>query len=185
MSGRAGAAMARLKSDRHRKFVEGLFLPGPARGHGRCIFAAQYAKLGRHDGTSHRKTLTALDTTLLARPDIQSAIREYAKGAIAGLAPEAISAVFAILQDKAHRDHGKVALSVLDRIDPVPKAPAVVIDQSTSVTMDAAGMIARIRELAGKHGLDADALMAGRQQLRDLRAMLAVPAAAEVFEEQS
>jgi hypothetical protein len=165
MSNKLGPKMARL-NDRQRRFVLALFAPGlPAKGEGRHIAAARLAGLGRADGTSNKKTLTACACNLLQRPDVIAAIKEHARAAVTEVAPEAIAAVYEILAEKGHKDRARVAMGLIEKIDPTPRPPAVVIDQSTSVTMDAAGMIARIRALAGKHGLDADALMAGQQQL--------------------
>jgi hypothetical protein len=168
-------------TEKQRKFVANLFLPGlPPRGQGRHAMAARLAGYGKPDGSSNPRTINAIAHNLVSDKKVQAAIKEYTKGAIATLAPEAVAAILEMVEDKNHKDRAKVAMSVLDRIDPAPRPPLVQIEQHTNITVSPDQMIARIRELSAKHGMDGDALLAGRlpRELLDLRAV-PVPAAEE------
>jgi phage terminase small subunit len=144
-------------NERQQKFVVALFTKGiPPKHHGRHVLAARVAGYGNKQGTSTAAYFTVISSQLLASPKIQAAIEEYARGAVRAMAPEAVVAVLGLLEDRKHRDHAKVALAVMEKFDPTPRAPLIAIQNNTytpPTEQATAAVMQRIAELARQAGM--------------------------------
>jgi phage terminase small subunit len=96
---------------------------------------------------------------LMRDEKVLSAIEECARLQFRGLIAPAIEAAKAMLRAKSHPKHADTVLSILSRLGYGERS-----EQAVAVThTDRRGevVIERIRELAAKHGLDADQLLGG------------------------
>jgi hypothetical protein len=165
--------MAALRSDRQRAFICALYSEDALRkGNGLQLWAMERAGYQ----VTNKKSASVNAWKLLQDPKIRAAAAEYSRAVLRSLSPMTIQAVRELLANPKSKHHAKAIDAVLSRSDPLPKPETHVhIDQST-VAMNIDQMFARIRELAAKHGLDADMLLSGRMppELLELRALKSV-----------
>jgi phage terminase small subunit len=147
--GPLGPKMAAL-NERQRNFVHAILTRKPGRG-----AATEAYKLAGYRARWPNKEAHSL----LRNPKVIDAINEEAKKVVrgAGLA-EAIVALQNMVRDPSHRDHARAVATILDRTDPVVTTQKIDV-RHTDLSGEA--MIARIKELAAKHGLDAEKLLGG------------------------
>jgi hypothetical protein len=153
-----GEAMAALPNDRWRRLVVALYdEDAPRKGKGLFRWAMAQAGFQCKDG----KSASALASRLLQDPRLRRAAAEYSKSVLRGRSPVTIQAVRELLANPKSK-HAKAVDAVLNRADPLP-APTtnINIDNTVRVDMNGEAMIARVRELAVKHGIDPDALLSG------------------------
>ena len=166
-----GPAMAALPSDRWRRFVVAIYdEEAPRKGKGLWPWAMERAGFKSKDST-----VAGIGAQrLLHDPRLKKACAEYSRTVPRSLSPVTIKAVRELLENPKSKHHAKAIDAVLNRSDPLPHPSTTInIDNTVRVEMSGDQMYARIRELALKHGLDADALLAGRQtpELLELRAL--------------
>jgi hypothetical protein len=166
-----GPKMATLPNDKWRAFVVALYdEQAPRKGHGLLMWA--YERAGFK--STNKKSISVMAWKMQQDPRIRAAAAEYSRTILRALSPVTIHAVRELLANPKSKHHAKAIEAVLSRSDPLPKPETHVhIDQSTTVTMNIDQMIARIRELGTKHGMDVDALLGGRMppELLELRAI--------------
>jgi hypothetical protein len=141
-----------------RKFVLALFNPDlPPKGKGMHLMAARLAGYGKtKDGSpSTDAVVRAIAGRVLSDKRVQAAIAEYSTGAVRAMAPEAVLAVRHLLRDRLHRDHAKVALAVLEKVDPTPRAPMVQVVNTYQPPSPAmtAELVKEIAALAARAGV--------------------------------
>ena len=102
-----------------------------------------------------------LASRLLQNNDVVSAIDEVGRLHFKGLIAPAMVRVRALLNAPDHPKHADTVLSILSRLGYGERNEATVEMKHTHRDMRGDAVIERIRELAAKHGLDADALLAG------------------------
>lgn len=157
--GELGPAMQRL-TERQRAFVRALLTGKP--GYGSVTKA--YRAAGYRASKPNREGFALVRT-----PKVIEAISEEAKKLTRGVGhAEAVAALFNMIRDPKHRDHARAVATILDRVDPVITTQKIDV-RHTDMTGEA--MIARIRELAAKHGLNSTKLLGGNG-LTEARQML-------------
>src|SRR5262249_38294463 len=109
-AGELGPAMAEL-DPRERLFVNLLFRPN-ATGAAR----AKAAGFGKADSTG--ATLARIAHRKRSQPHIGKAIVEECQRTLRSLGPEAIRVMREILADKKHRDRGKMARFIAEKVEP-------------------------------------------------------------------
>lgn len=80
--------------------------------------AAREAGYGAPDGSSTAETMSRIGYRLTHTGRVIDALSEQAKRSVRGLVPEALKAAREVLMTTSHKDRVRVAMSVLDRIDP-------------------------------------------------------------------
>jgi hypothetical protein len=112
--GELGPAMRKLPNDKWRAFVVAYVTGKP--GLGAITRAARLAGFGGKGGTSVHLRKQAWQ---LAHDDrMVAAIAETAKKVIRAHAPEAVSALQALIRNPEHRDHVRAIAMILARTDP-------------------------------------------------------------------
>jgi phage terminase small subunit len=81
--------------------------------------AAREAGYGNNDGTTSAESFARIAHRTLTRGRVIDALTEQSRKTIRSLAPSAIQAVKDILTTTNHKDRAKVALNMLERVDPV------------------------------------------------------------------
>lgn len=144
-----GPKMAALPTDKMRGFVVGLFLAPKKRG--APIYAARVAGYGTD--TSSNKSLGVMAARLMADERVQDAIAEESHKRLRGLAPSAIAAIERLVNNPAHKDHGRALDMVLSRADPVTTVHNVsVAHRHEPPPLALAKVLERIAELASRVG---------------------------------
>ncbi len=154
-----GPAMQAL-NERRREFVRHLVTGKP--GYGSLTRAYKLAGYGKN---SKGATLSKEAHHLSRDSRIIEAIAEESKKVIRVGHPEAVAALFAIIRDPSHRDHGRAIAAVIDRCDPAVTKHSVDVthrtidpDQEAIEEMRAARKLGATRdkllELYGANGLD-------------------------------
>ncbi len=149
-----GPAMAALPTDKQRAFVVALFLAPMKRG--ALIYAARAAGYGTDDSTN--KSLGVMAARLMADERVQEAIAEESHKRLRGLAPRAIVAIESLVNNPAHKDHGRALDMVISRADPVATTHNVRVSDdrlSPNAGMAMEKVLKRIDELAAKFGVPA------------------------------
>ena len=172
-----GPAMQSLPNDKWRRFVCALFdenAPRSSRGGvghpGPLNWAIRQAGFGAK--TSGSQSVYA--QKLLHDKRMRAAIVEYSKSAVRSITPQAIAAVRDLIANPKSKHHMHAVNAVLNRTDPLPQPTTNInIDNTVRVEMSGDAMIARVRELALKHGIDPDGLLAGRRtpEILELQAL--------------
>lgn len=109
--GELGPCMRALPNERWRKFVFHYVLGKPARGAAEAYRAAGFGSTKPID--------QARDAfKLLCDERIMAAVAELSKKYYRGAIPEAVRAVREIITDPDHRDRARVAMSLINRVDP-------------------------------------------------------------------
>ncbi len=80
--------------------------------------AARQAGYGAEDGSSTAETMARIAHRALTRNRVIDALAEQSRRTIRSLAPSAIQAVKDILTTTNHKDRAKVALNLIERVDP-------------------------------------------------------------------
>jgi phage terminase small subunit len=141
-----GPAMAALTA-KQRRYVLALF--EAPRSHGALTFAARAAGYGK--ATSSRQSLSQMAHQLNGDPRIQAAIAEVSRQFLTALGPHAVRALKKILDNPAHRDHGRALGIVMDRVSPVQSTAVVEVKGEVKLSAAAAERVMeRINELAAK-----------------------------------
>lgn len=149
-----GPAMRALNK-KQRDFVLALYRVKP--GHGAQVRAAKLARYGTP--TSSAESLATLASRLIHDEKIQLALREHDQKVLRAAAPRALRALHGLVEDPGHRDHARGIAMVLDRVHPVEQTHRIDIRaQHQHVITDPARVLARIREIAGRVGLDPDVM---------------------------
>jgi hypothetical protein len=166
-----GPAMAALPNDRWRRFVVAIYdEEAPRKGKGLWPWAAERAGF-----TFKNAAVAGINAQrLLHDPRLKKACAEYSRTVLRSLSPVTIKAVRELLENPKSRHHAKAIDAVLNRTDPLPHPSTTInIDQSVRVEMSGDQLVDRIKELCAKHGLDADALLGGRQtpEILELQAL--------------
>jgi hypothetical protein len=148
-----GPKMAAV-NERQRNFIIAMHSDdAPEKGDGLYIWAAEQAGYGRADGTSTNKTLSVIASRLIQDEAIKAAMAEYARSEWRALLPRAVRAVKNVIRDKSHRDHGRVAMAAIDRIDPVETAHTLKIEDNRppapAMTQKVLDRIEELMRLAG------------------------------------
>jgi hypothetical protein len=113
--GELGPAMKALPNDRWRVFVRALVTD--TKGYGAITRAARAAGFGKANTRPSSLSKQAHD---LSRDDrVIAAIAEESRKVIRVGHPEAVTALFSMVRDPAHRDHARAVAMVIDRCDPV------------------------------------------------------------------
>lgn len=81
--------------------------------------AAREGGYGAEDGSSTAETMARIAHRTLGRGRVIDALTEQSRKTIRSLAPSAIQAVKDILTTTNHKDRAKVALNMLERVDPI------------------------------------------------------------------
>jgi hypothetical protein len=126
--------------------------------------AAREAGYGAEDGSSTAETMARIAHRTLSRGRVIDALTEQSRKTIRSLAPSAIQAVKDILTTTNHKDRAKVALNVIERVDPiVQKVDAHVTHEIVDHRKDALEQLrslialgvarAKLEELFGFTGL--------------------------------
>jgi hypothetical protein len=145
-----GPKMKALPSDRHRIFVLSLYeVP---RGYGANVKAAKMAGFGT--ATSSAKSWSVIAARLAHDEKILAAIHEEDQRRIRASAPRAIRALENLLENPDHRDHGRAIGIVMDRVHPAETTHTVKVEHQVPVVIATEEVLARIRQLAIKAGLD-------------------------------
>ena len=113
--GSYGPAMS-LLNEKQRLFVRGLFeLPGAK--YGSATRSARAAGYGT--ATSSAQSFASIASRLCSTPAIQDAIQEESRKYVTTMGPLAVRALKNLLNDKAHRDHGRALGLVIERVAPI------------------------------------------------------------------
>lgn len=145
-----GPMMAALPSDKQRSFVVCLFMAPKKRG--APIYAARAAGYGTE--SSSNKSLGVMAARLMADDRVQEAIAEESRKRLRGLAPSVIAAIERLVNNPAHKDHGRALDMVLTRSDPVVTTHNVTVaDKREPSPVAIEKVLARIDELAAKFGV--------------------------------
>jgi hypothetical protein len=113
--GRLGPAMKALPNDKWRAFVRALVTD--TKGYGAITRSARAAGFGKANTRPSSLSKQAHD---LSRDDrVIAAIAEESRKVIRVGHPEAVTALFSMVRDPAHRDHARAVAMVIDRCDPV------------------------------------------------------------------
>jgi phage terminase small subunit len=121
-----GPAMQAL-NERQRRFVTALFeVPS---GYGQLAAAAREAGYGAE---STPAVVAQIAQNLATNDKVIAAINEVAKKTVRGkLIPAAVAAMSEIVNDITHKDRARMALSVLERVDPVETKHSVEVTHRT------------------------------------------------------
>jgi len=110
--------------------------------------AAREAGYGAEDGTSTSETMARIAHRTLGRGRVVDALAEQSRRTIRSLAPSAIQAVKEILTTTSHKDRAKVALNVIERIDPtVQRVDAHVTHEIVDHRKDALEQLRSLKAL--------------------------------------
>jgi phage terminase small subunit len=132
-------------TDKQRRYVIALF--EAPKSHGSLTFAARRAGYGTP--TSSRNSLSQMAHNLNNDAKVQAAIAEVSQQYITVLGPHAVRALKKLLDDPAHRDHGRALGIVMDRVAPQQSTLAVKVEGEVKVSAgEAARVLERIEELA-------------------------------------
>lgn len=157
--GELGPAMRALPNERWREFVRHYVVGKPKRG-----AAAAYRAAGL--GTESTPLNQARAAYKLLRDDrIIQAVAEESKKHYRVQIPAAVQAVHEIIADPGHRDRARVAMALIDRVDPVVTRHELGVthriidpDQEALEELKAARQLGATREtllqLFGSNGLD-------------------------------
>jgi hypothetical protein len=148
-----GPKMLGLPSDRHRAYVESLFIVRP--GHGAAVRAARMAGFGTP--TSSAQSLATISSRLMHDDRVLDAIREYSEKFIRTTTPAALHALRKLIATPGHKDHARGIAMVMDREHPVETVVKVNHD-ATPAFRATAEVLARIAELAARAGVDVSKL---------------------------
>jgi len=157
--GELGPAMKSL-NERQRAFVRFLVTEKP----GYAALTRAYRKAGY--GKNSKAATLSKDAHHMSRDErVIAAIAEESRKVIRVGHPEAVAALFAMIRDPSHRDHGRAVAAVIDRCDPAVTKHSVDVthrtidpDQEALEEMRAARKLGATREklleLYGANGLD-------------------------------
>lgn len=146
-----GPAMKALPTDRHRAFVRALYQVKP--GYGSNVKAAKLAKFGTPDSTP--QSMATIASRLAHDDRVLAAIHEMDQKMIRGVAPRAVRALAALVENPGHRDHMRAVATTLDRVHPIETQHLVTVRHDATPTLRAtADVLARIDVLARAAGLD-------------------------------
>jgi phage terminase small subunit len=141
-----GPAMAGLTA-KQRRYVLALF--EAPKSHGALTFAARAAGYGK--ATSSRQSLSQMAHELNGDTKIQAAIAEVSRQFLTALGPHAVRALKKILDNPAHRDHGRALGIVMDRVSPVQSTAVVKVEGEVKLSAkETEHVLERIEELAAK-----------------------------------
>jgi phage terminase small subunit len=126
--------------------------------------SAREAGYGNEDGSSSSETMARIAHRCLTRSRVVDALTEQSRKMIRSLAPTAIQAVKDILTTTNHKDRAKVALNLIERVDPtVTRVDAHVTHEFVDHRQDALNQLRsllalgvardRLEELFGFTGL--------------------------------
>jgi hypothetical protein len=104
--------MKALPNSRWRQFAQAV---AEKPGHGALVRALKEAGLARKSTPANQARLAwsmSQDERMIA------AIAEVSRNIIRVGAPEAVNAAINIIRDPSHRDHGRVVMGLIDRVDP-------------------------------------------------------------------
>jgi phage terminase small subunit len=157
--GELGPAMREL-SEMQRAFVRALVLEKP--GYGAITRAARAAGYGKN---SKPATLSKFAHNLSRDERIIAAIAEESRKVIRVGYPEAVSALFNLVRDPTHKDHGRAVTALIDRLDPAVTRHSVDVvhrhedpDRQALEELKALRQLGATRdkllELYGPNGLD-------------------------------
>jgi hypothetical protein len=168
--GEMGEAIRALPNERYREFVRHYVIGKPKRG---AAAAYRAAGLGRKSTPLNQ----AREAYKLLRDDrIIAAVAEESKKHYRVQIPAAVQAVHEIIADPNHRDRARVAMSLIDRVDPVVTRHELGVthriidpDQEALEELKAAGQLGATREtllqLFGANGLDRLEALEATEQL--------------------
>ena len=141
-----GPAM-RVLTEKQRRYVLALF--EAPRTYGSGVFAVKMAGYGKP--TSSRQSLAQLAYQLNTDPKIQAAIAEVSQQHLTVLGAPAVRALRRLLDNPAHRDHGRALGIVMDRVAPSQSTHTVKVEGEVKLSaQETAHVLERIEELAAK-----------------------------------
>jgi hypothetical protein len=112
--GELGPAMRALPNEKWRAFVRHFITSKP--GHGAAVRAFRACGLGKGSSQLHQ----AREAYKMLHDDrMVAAIAEESKKYFRTAIPEAVKAAREIIADPAHKDRARVAMALIDRVDPV------------------------------------------------------------------
>ncbi|HUZ32268.1 MAG TPA: hypothetical protein VMV19_09245 [Xanthobacteraceae bacterium] len=110
--------------------------------------AAREAGYGAQDGTSTAETMARIAHRTLGRGRVIDALAEQSRKTIRSLAPVAIQAVRDVLTTTNHKDRAKVALNLIERVDPtVTRVDAHVTHEIVDHRKDALEQLRSLKAL--------------------------------------
>ena len=137
-------------TERQREFVHAMLEhPGAS--------ARQWAEMAGYRGGP--EVLKVSGCRLRHDPAIMEACAEVVESCFKGAGALAIRALINIVEDPNHRWHFQACVALADRAGYAPIARQEIKVEHRDES--GAAMMARIRELAAKHGLDAEKLLSG------------------------
>jgi hypothetical protein len=144
-------------TEKQRNFIIALHdEKAPDEGDGLLIWAAERAGYGNPDGTSKNKTLSVIASRLKQSDSVQAAMAEYARGEWRSLNPRAVRAAKNVMRDAKHRDHGRIVMAAIDRLDApqMQTMHTVKIEDHRQPTPEAIDrVLKRIEQLAIRFGV--------------------------------
>jgi len=141
-----GPAMQAL-TEKQRRFVIALF--DAPKSHGALTYAARRAGYGTP--TTRRQVMSQLAYQAHTDPKVQRAIREVSAQFVTLLGPHAVRALKRLLDNPAHRDHGRALGIVMDRVSPAQSTSVVKLEGEVKLsTAETKHVLEKIDELAQK-----------------------------------
>ena len=113
--GELGPCMKALPNERWRSFVR--HLVSDTKGHGAVTRAARAAGFGKANTKS--SSLSKQAHVLAHDERVVAAIAEESRKVLRVAHPQAVAALFNVINDPTHRDHMRPVAALLDRADPV------------------------------------------------------------------
>jgi hypothetical protein len=158
--GTLGPAMSAL-DDRRRAFVWELLRQNSVEpDQGKAAEAAGFCPLETSVSKNRDGLLRKTGSVLAHEPEVQAAIIEVGGRELISLTLPAILALRSAIANPKSKGHLAAILSVLDRVG--FGAPQNINVKHEHTDNTGAGLMKRIRELALKHNLDPDQLLAGQ-----------------------
>jgi phage terminase small subunit len=109
--------------------------------------AARQAGYGAEDGSSTAETFARIAHRTLNRSRVIDALAEQSRKTIRSLAPSAIQAVKDILTTTNHKDRAKVALNVIERVDPIVQKTEVTVTHTVDHDGEAVAHLRMLKSL--------------------------------------
>jgi hypothetical protein len=147
-----GAACMALPTAKMRAFVVAAVEYPKKRG--RWLHAAATAGYG--SPSSSRRSLAAIGARLAGDERVVKALEEESRKRLRALSPSAVHALERLVENDAHRDHGRAVAAIIDRADPI--VTSLNLNHQHQVThhvsvADIQRVRQRIAELAEKFGV--------------------------------
>lgn len=146
-----GPKMNALPSDRHRAFIENLFIVRP--GHGAAAKSAKLAGFGSE--TSSPQSIASISSRLMHNERVLDALREYSENFIRGSSPAALQALRKLISTPGHKDHARGISMILNRVHPAEMVSTIKVEHDVGPRLaTTAAALQHISDLAMKVGID-------------------------------